>query len=309
MGDGHGKIVTVFGASGLVGRHTVRALAKDGWRIRAVMRRPHLANHLLPAGEVGQIQLFKGNVAREADVTRAVEGATAVVNLVGALSGHGRHGLTALNTRAAGRIAEAAFAAGATVFVHMSALGADLEGPTRFSRSKWRGEYAVHKAFPRATILRPSLVFGPDDKLFNKLASLARFAPLLPVFGGAARVQPVYVCDLAAAVARAACDATASGRLYEIGGPKVYRLRDLFDLTLAETGRRRWLVPLPRFLDAATGPAYRRMRLFRRDTVVHPGAFTLDDLFVTAADLEAVTPRYLWRFHPKGQFRAAAAPA
>lgn len=299
--DVRSRIVTVFGASGFVGRHAVKALAKQGWRVRAVMRRPGRANYLLAAGEVGQIQLVKGNVNREQDVAGAVKGASAVVNLMGAPSGGGRQGLKSLNTRAAGRIARAAFDAGVSAFVHVSAMGADLEADTVFARSKWRGEHAVRKAFPRAVILQPSMVFGPEDKFFNGLASLARFAPFLPMPGGATKIQPVYVCDLAAAIARAASDSFASGRTYQLGGPKVYPLKDLVRYTLAETGRRRWLLPLPRFL--AAGSMFRQTRQFKTDNVAHPGAFTLADLGIDAMSLEAVLPTYIWRFHSKGQFR------
>lgn len=301
------RIVTVFGASGLVGRHTIRALAKAGWRIRAVMRRPNRANYLMSAGEVGQIQLLKTNVNRDDEVARAVEGADVVVNLIGAFFGGGRQGLKALNNQAAGRIARAAFGAGVAALVHVSVLGADLEADTSFARSKGRGERAVRSAFPRATILQPSLAFGPEDRFFNGFAALARFMPLLPVIGGGAtRIQPVYVCDLAAAVVRAVSDRATSGRTYQLGGPKVYSVKALLQFALAEIGRRRWFMPLPRVFAAAAGSTFNYARAFKTDCVVHPGAFTLGDLGILPTALETVVPAYIGRFHAKGQFRKLA---
>lgn len=311
-------LVTVFGASGFVGRHAVRALAKEGYRIRAICRKPNLANFLLPAGQVGQIQIVKGNINNDEDVVRAVTGAAAVVNATGVLYGHGRQGFESINADAPGRIARAAFAAGVTTLVHVSALGADTEADSGYSRSKGLGERAMREAFPRVTILRPSLVFGPEDSFFNQFAGLARYLPALPLIGGGhTRFQPVYVADLANAILRSVSDARTAGRTYQLGGPSVYSFRQLIEFILKETGRKRLLLPLPSFLASIQAfflelPSFilplkplltmDQVRLLKIDNVVQPGAFTLDDLGITPASVEAIVPGYLWRFHPKGQF-------
>jgi uncharacterized protein YbjT (DUF2867 family) len=326
------SLVTVFGASGFVGRHTVRALAKEGWRVRAVTRRPNLANYLYPAGHVGQIQIVRGNVANDEDVARAVEGAEAVVNTTGMMFGGGEEGIDAINHEAAGRIARAAFAAGANSLVHISAIGANTEAESCYARAKGWGEREVREAFPRSTILRPSLVFGPEDRFFNRFASLARFVPALPLIGGGhTKFQPVYVRDVATAVMRSLGDHTARGRIFELGGPKTYSFRELMEFILAETGRKRLLVPLPYFLakvlavGTSVGTAVPNLvrsmfdikakaplltvdqvRLLKDDNIVREGAFVLEDLFITPSTVEAIVPGYLWRYHPKGQFRDQA---
>lgn len=323
------SLVTVFGASGFVGRHTVRALAKDGWRVRAVTRRPNLANFLLPAGNVGQIQIVKANVTDDEDVARVVAGAEAVVNATGVMFGGGEHGIDSINHQAAARIARASFAAGANALIHISAIGANTEAESVYARAKGWGEREVREAFPRSTILRPSLVFGPEDRFFNRFASLARFLPALPLIGGGnTKFQPVYVRDVATAVARSLGEHTTRGRIYELGGPKIYSFRQMMEFILAETGRKRLLVPLPSFLakvlavGTSVGSAVPNLvrgmfdkntkaplltidqvRLLKEDNVVREGAFGLDDLFVTPANLEAIVPGYIWRYHPKGQFR------
>ena len=312
------ELVTVFGASGFVGRHAVRALAKEGYRIRAICRRPNLANFLLPAGQVGQIQLVKGNINNDEDVVSAVAGASAVVNATGVLYGHGRQGFESIHVDASGRIARAALAAGVTTLVHISALGADTEADSAYARSKGLGERNMREAFPRVTILRPSLVFGPEDSFFNHFAGLARFLPFLPLIGGGhTRFQPVYVADLAAAVLRSVSDGRTAGRTYQVGGPTSYTFRELLTFILKETGRKRPLLPVPFFLAAIKAfflqlPSFilpikplltmDQVRLLKSDNLVQPGAFTLDDLGITPSSVEAVVPGYLWRFHPKGQF-------
>jgi uncharacterized protein YbjT (DUF2867 family) len=312
-------LVTVFGASGSVGRHIVRALAAQGFRIRALCRKPNLANFLLPAGQVGQIQLLKGNLNNETDIARALEGASVVVNAAGVLFGHGLQGLESINTDAAGRIARAALTAGIDTLVHISAIGADTEAMSEYARTKGLGERAVREGFPRAVILRPSLVFGPEDHFFNRFAALARFLPALPLIGGGkTKFQPVFVGDVAAAVARAVSDPAAAGRTYQLGGPKVYSFRELLTFILAETGRRRLLLPVPFWLATIEGfflqlPSFilpitpmltvDQVRLLKSDNVVQDGALTLADLDIAPAAVEAIVPTYLWRFHPKGQFR------
>jgi NADH dehydrogenase len=311
-------LVTVFGASGFVGRHTVRALAAQGFRIRALCRRPNLANFLLPAGTVGQIQIVKGNINRPADIERALQGASAVVIAAGVLSGHGMQSLEAINAEAPGRIARAALAAGVTTLVHVSAIGADTEAMSEYARTKGLGERAVRESFPRAVIMRPSLVFGPEDKFFNRFAAMARFLPVLPLIGGGkTKFQPVFVGNVAAAVARAVGDPGMAGRTYQLGGPKVYSFRELLQFILSETGRKRWLMPLPFWLAAIKGFFLQipsiilpitplltvdQVRLLKNDNVVQAGAFTLDDLDIAPVPVEAEVPTYLWRYHPKGQF-------
>lgn len=312
-------LVTVFGASGFVGRHAVKALAKEGYRIRAVCRKPNLANFLLPAGHVGQIQIVKGNVNREEDVAKAVAGAAAVVNCTGVLYGHGAQGFESINADAPGRIARAAMAAGVQTLVHVSALGADTESDSGYARSKGLGERNMREAFPRVTILRPSLVFGPEDQFFNRFANLARYVPALPLIGGGkTKFQPVYVADIATAIVKTVSDARTAGRTYQLGGPKVYSFKELLEFILSQTGRKRLLMPVPSFLASIQAfflelPSFilplrplltvDQVKLLKSDNVVQSGAFTLDDLAITPSSVEAVVPGYIWRFHPKGQFR------
>jgi Predicted nucleoside-diphosphate-sugar epimerases len=312
-------LVTVFGASGFAGRHIVKALASEGYRVRAVSRRPNLANFLQPAGNVGQIQIVKGNVNRDGDVAKAIEGASAVVNATGVIFGHGRQGFEAINADAPGRIARAAQAAGVKALVHISAIGADPESDSGYARTKGLGERAVHDAFPRAAILRPSLVFGPEDHFFNRFAALAKSLPFLPLIGGGkTQFQPVYASDVAAAVVRTLGDERTAGRTYQLGGPKTYSFRALMDFILAETGRKRVFLPLSFFAASVQGfflelPSFLlpitplltvdQVRLLKTDNVVQPGAFTLADLGIEPKAVEDIVPGYLWRFHPKGQFR------
>ena len=316
------KFVAVFGASGLIGRHTVRALAQAGRRIRAVCRHPNLANYLLPAGVPGQIQLFKGNVRDDDSVARALAGADAAVNLTGVLYGRGAQSFEALHVDAARRIGRLAHEAGVKTLVHVSAIGADPDAKSRYARSKGAGEKALREEFPEATILRPSLVFGPEDQFFNKFAWLARISPALPLIGGGrTRFQPVFVGDVAAAILRALGDPATRGKTYELGGPTVYTFKELLQLILRETGRKRLLVPVPFFLASikafflqlpslilpiAPLLTVDQVRLLKTDNVVHEGAPTLADLGIAPVSVEAIVPSYLWRFRAKGQFQEAA---
>ena len=319
------NLVTVFGASGLVGRHTVRALAQAGWRIRAVCRHPNLANYLLPAGVPGQIQLFKGNVRDDESVAHALQGAAAAVNLTGVLYSHGAQSFDALHVEAARRIGRLAREAGVKTLVHVSAVGADPDSESRYARSKGAGERALREEFPEATILRPSLVFGPEDHFFNKFAWLARLSPVLPLIGGGhTKFQPVFVGDVAAAILRALNDPAARGKTYELGGPAIYTFRELMRLILRETGRKRLLVPVPfffasmkafflqmpsLFLPVAPLLTVDQVRLLKNDNVVHEGVLTLADLGITPVAVEAIVPSYLWRFRAKGQFQEIAGKA
>lgn len=307
-------MVTIFGGSGFVGRHTVQALARAGYRIRVATRHPNRAPYLPPMGTVGQIQLFKCNVQDADAVARAVQGAEAVINLVGVATGN----FEAIHAGAAETIAKAAQDAGAKVLVHMSALGADVESPSNYASSKARGELAVRHAFPAATILRPSIVFGPEDDFFNRFASMARFSPVLPLIGGGhTKFQPVFVGDVAGAITEAVRNAKdARARSFELGGPAVYSFRELMELMLRVINRSRVLLPIPfpvaSLLGAAGGLSpwppltMDQVRLLKADNVIGKGALTLDDLDITPDSVEAVIPGYLWRFRSKGQFENAA---
>ncbi len=306
-------LVTVFGASGFVGRHAVRALAKEGWRIRAISRHPNLANYLRPAGSVGQILIQKGNVHDDASVAAAVAGADAVINLTGVLYGSGENSFEATHVDAAGRIARLAREAGVKSFVHISTIGADTQAHSRYAQSKGRGEIKVREEFPEATILRPSLVFGPEDEFFNKFAWLARFLPVLPLLGGGhTKFQPVYVGDVAAAIVHALNDAKTRGKTYELGGPAVFTFKKLMQIILHETGRTRILLPWPFFLASINAfflgllpkplLTMDQVRLLQTDNVVGSSALTFADLDITPDAVEAVVPSYLWRFRARGQF-------
>ena len=317
---GGGKLAVVFGGSGFVGRHVVSALAKCGWRVRAAVRRPDLAGFLQPMGSVGQIYAVQANIRFPSSVSRAVEGADIVVNAVGILAPAGAQTFDAVHAAGASAIAKAAKGAGASRLIHISAIGADADSPSRYARSKAEGERGALNVFSGAIILRPSIVFGPEDEFFNRFASLARFSPFLPsIGGGRTKFQPIYVGDLAAAVANSAGGASSPSTIYEIGGPEVLTFRQLLELTLKYTGRRRALLPMPFWLAKlqalATWPlpnALRpitvdQVRLLERDNVVSEAAIregrTLAALGVDPATaVEAIVPGYLERFQPRGQY-------
>ena len=315
-----GSLVTVFGGSGFIGRHAVRALAADGWRIRAAVRRPDLAGHLQPMGAVGQIHAVQANVRFPDSVRRAVEGADAVVNLVGILAKSGRQTFRAVHADGARSIAEAARAAGAKTLVHVSAIGAEKRSKADYARTKAAGEAAVLERFPDAVILRPSLVFGPEDQLFNRFAALAGFSPFLPLIGGGrTRLQPVYAGDVAEAIAVACAGRAKPHTVYELGGPEVVTFRALLDKTMAWSGRRRlylrlpfWLAKFGAFLTLPLPNGMRpltvdQIRMLQVDNVVGKIAEaegrTLAGLGIEHPQtMEAVVPGYLQRFQPHGQF-------
>jgi NADH dehydrogenase len=307
-------LVTVFGGSGFLGRYVVRALAQAGHRIRVGVRRPNVANYLLPMAHVGQIQIVKANVTDADAVARALKGAEAAVNLVGILYESGKQRFDTLHAQAAGTIARCARAQGVRGLVHVSALGARPDSTSLYARSKAAGEAAVREAFPAAAILRPSLLFGPEDDFFNRFAALARLSPVLPLIGGGrTRFQPAYVCDVADAVLRCLDDGQG-GAIYELGGPSVYTFRQLLELMLAEINRRRLLLPLPfplamvkaTVLGLLPRPLLTRdqVRLLEQDNVVAPEAHNFADLGIEPESLEAILPTYLWRFRREGQFEA-----
>jgi NADH dehydrogenase len=306
-------LVTVFGGSGFLGRHTVRALARAGWRIRVATRHPNSAFFLRPLGSVGQIDLVKCDVTDPDQVARAMQGARAVVNLCGILFQSGQT-FEEVQGEGADHVAQAASATGVSAVVHVSAIGADSESDSEYAVTKAQGEKAVREAFPKAVILRPSIIFGPEDSFFNKFASLARFTPALPLIGGGhTRFQPVFVGDVAQAIVAGL--ARQDGRTYELGGPAVYSFKELLQLILRETGRRRLLVPIPfglamikaAFLQILPKPLLTmdQVRLLKKDNVVSVTAPGLRELGITPTSLEAVLPSYLWRFNPKGEYASA----
>jgi NADH dehydrogenase len=315
-----GALATVFGGSGFVGRHTVRAFARRGWRVRAAVRRPDLAGHLQPMGGVGQIAAVQANVRYPESVVRAVDGAKVVVNLVGVLAPCGRQSFEAVHVEGARAIAKAAKAAGAEQLVHVSAIGADPNAPGRYGRPKADGEAAVLAEFPGAVILRPSIVFGPEDQFFNRFAAMAKQAPYLPLIGGGrTRFQPVYVGNVASAIVAAAEGDAKPGTVYELGGPEVQTFRRLLERTQEYAGRNRGYVPIPFWLASLMGtlaailPAGLRpitadqVSMLKRDNVVSEAAQkdgrTLAGLgIVEPHAISTIVPQYLEQYQPKGQY-------
>lgn len=238
-------LITVFGGAGLVGRYTVRVLAKAGYRLRVGVRKPNLAGYLVPMGHVGQIQLVKADV-RDADaVNAAMAGAQGVVNLAGTLYARGQS-FEDVHTNAAGKMAELVRAAGIGAFVHVSAIGADVNSQSAYSRSKGKGERVVREAYPDVAILRPSAIFGPEDEFFNQFASMARFSPALPLPGGGhTKLQPVFAGDVAEAIQKCLEDPTTRGQVYELGGPRVYTFREMMELIYARPGASGCFCPCP----------------------------------------------------------------
>jgi uncharacterized protein YbjT (DUF2867 family) len=310
-------LVAVFGGSGFLGRYVVRALGEAGFRIRVGVRRPNLGNYLVPMGRVGQIQLVKANITNAEQVQSVISGADAVINLVGILRQSGRQRFARIHRDAPAELAKAAMNAGASAFVHVSALGASQNSPSLYARTKAEGELRVREAFPAATIFRPSLLFGPEDNFFNRFAGMTRFSPFLPLIGGGkTRFQPVHVGDAAAAIQTAVADAaSARGRTYELCGPTVYTFRELMEFILRESCRERVLLPIP-FGIASFGASIANLspwppitpdqvKLLKSDNVMTKGALGLGDLGIEPDSVEAVVPTYLWRFRPQGQFQPA----
>jgi uncharacterized protein YbjT (DUF2867 family) len=310
------RLVTVFGGSGFLGRHLVRALAKRDYRIRVGVRRPDLAGHLQPLGRVGQIHAVQANLRYPDSVAAAARHADAVINLVAILYERGRQTFPAVHVAGADAVARAAAAAGARL-IHVSAIGADANSPAQYGRTKAAGEGAVRAVVPGATIFRPSILFGPEDSFFNRFAGMARLSPVLPLVGGGhMRFQPVSVGDVAEAIARAVDGEVAPGTTYELGGPEVKTFRELLEFVLATTGRRRLLLPLPfplaslqaTFLQLLPKPLLTpdQVKLLQVDNVVSPEAEregrTLRAFGIEPATIAAIVPTYLWRFRKYGQF-------
>ena len=316
-GDG---LATVFGGSGFVGRHAVRALARAGWRVRAAVRRPDLAGHLQPMGVVGQIHAVQANLRFPDSVAAACAGSDVVINLVGVLVSSGKQSFDAVHAAGARAAAKAAREAGVKRFIHVSAIGAGQRSASAYARSKAAGEAAVLQEFPDAIILRPSIVFGPEDEFFNRFAAMARVSPFLPLIGGGrTKFQPVFVGDLANALAAAAAGEVKTGQIYEIGGPEVLSFKQLLDKTQSWTGRKRsylrlpfWaaklqailMTPLPNALRPITLDQVRSLQI---DNVVSDAAKkegrTLAAFGINAPHTtEAVVPNYLERFRARGQY-------
>jgi uncharacterized protein YbjT (DUF2867 family) len=309
-------LVTIFGGSGFVGTQIVQLLARNGHRIRVAVRRPDLAHHLRPLGDVGQIQPVQANIRNADSIARAVKGADIVINLVGIGFERGNQRFDLVNHRGAGAIAAAARAAGATHFVHMSAIGADAGSESLYARSKGLGEAAVQQAFPEAIIMRPSLIFGQGDGFFNLMASLNRLFPAMPLIGGQTRFQPVYVGDVAEAFAGAAEGKVKIGRTYELGGPEVESYKALLERVQHETGQIRPLLPLspgiakllalPLSLLPTPLLTADQVALLQVDNVVSEAAVkekrTLAAFGIAPTPMTAILPSYLWRFRKNGQF-------
>jgi uncharacterized protein YbjT (DUF2867 family) len=311
------RLITVFGGSGFVGRHVVRALAKRGWRVRVAVRRPDLAGHVQPMGNVGQVVPVQSNLRYPESVAHAVKGADGVVNLVGILHETGRQSFTAVQSEGPGVVAAAAARAGIEGVVHVSAIGADPASPSLYARTKAEGEAVLLRHAPQAVILRPSVVFGPEDDFFNRFAGLARILPALPLIGGGeTKFQPVFAGDVGEAAARALEGRAMPGAVYELGGPDVKSFREILEFILAATNRSRPLVSIPfplaelqgRILGLLPKPPLTRdqVLLLKSDNVVSEAATregrTLEGLGITPDSIEAVVPSYLYRFRPAGQF-------
>ena len=326
------RLAVVFGGSGFIGRHIVRELARQGWRVRVAVRRPDLANFLQPLGGVGQILAVQANLRYPASVEAALAGADAVVNATGIQRPTGRQNFEAVHVFGPREIARAAAKAGIPILVHVSGIGADAQSANAYIASKGRGEAEVRAAFPAAIVLRPSVVFGPEDDFFNRFAALARVLPALPLFGGGeSKMQPVFVGDVAKAAGAALAGVAKPGVTYELGGPEVMNLRQIVEYVLQSVERRRALIRLPfgvsRVLARGTEiasaltlgvfpPALTTTRdqidLLRADNLVSAGATaegrTLQGLGIAAQGVEAIVPSYLYRFRKTGQY-ASSRPA
>ncbi len=315
------KLVTIFGGSGFVGRYIARRMAKEGWRVRVAVRRPNEALFVKPYGAVGQVEPVFCNIRDDASVQAALLGADAVVNCVGTFDRGGKNNFSAVQAEGAGRIARIAAAGGVKSMVQISAIGADIDGASLYAQSKGAGEAAVLAAFPGAVILRPSVIFGTEDGIFNRFASMARLGPVLPLFGGNTRFQPVYVDDVAQAAVAGALGTALPG-IYELGGPDIETLSEMTNRMLAIIRRRRLVINLPFFVGKIMGTVLDfasalTLGLFknsvltrdqvvslRSDNVVSPGAKGLSDLGVKPTPMAGILPDYLWRFRPSGQYTA-----
>lgn len=312
----HPELVTIFGGSGFVGTQVVQLLARAGYRVRVAVRRPDLAGHLRPLGTVGQVVPMQANLRNAQSVMAAVRGASIVINLAAIGIEKGKQRFRAINVTGARRVAEVSKAAGVRTLIQMSVLGADENSPSLFARSRAMGEAEVKAVFPEAIIFRPSLVFGTDDSFFNKLGLIARMLPVMPLFGSKTKFQPVYVGDVAEAIAAAAAGHLKAGKTYELGGPDVLTNRELVERVLRETNRSNPIVPLPAFVGELLAfpmgilpnplVTSEQVKLLQIDNVVSAEATrdkrTLPGIGIVPRPLDAVLPSYIWRFSPNGQF-------
>jgi NADH dehydrogenase len=312
------KLVTIYGGSGFVGRYIARRMARDGWRVRVAVRRPNEAIFVRPYGVVGQVEPVFCNIRDDESVRLVMKGADAVVNCVGTFDKGGRNSFEAVQDKGASRIARIAAEEGVGALVHISAIGADAGSDSLYARSKAAGEAGVLAHFPRAVILRPSVVFGAEDQFFNRFAGMTRLGPVLPVIGGRTRFQPVHVDDVAKAAALGVLGKATPG-VYELGGPDVATFRDLMVRMLGIIRRRRLVMDVPLWLGRIMGVAFDalhavtlglvkgpvtldQVRSLARDNVVTGRTGTFADLGIQPASMEAVLPEYLWRFRPTGQY-------
>lgn len=310
------KLITVFGGSGFVGRYVVRALAKRGYRVRVAVRRPDLAFHLQPLGGVGQIQAVQANLRYRWSVDRAVAGSDHVINLVGILYEGGSQRFSTVHDFGARAVAEAARAAGVPL-THMSAIGADPRSQSVSASTKGRAEEAVHKILPEAYIIRPSIIFGPEDGFFNKFAGMARISPFLPLIGGGkTKFQPVYVGDVAEVFARSVDGALQPGATYELGGGEVLSFRQCMEEMLRVIGRKRLFMSIPFWVASIQGSILGllpkplitsdQVIQFKQDNIVSEAAEaegrTLEGLGIRPQTIETILPSYLWRFRVQGQY-------
>jgi len=314
-------LVTLFGGSGFIGKYVVRSLVKDGWRVRVAVRQPHSCPELKVIGNVGQVQLVQANLRYPLSVARAVEGADAVVNLVALLFESGRQTFDALHVKGAETLAMACADAGIKNLVHISAIGADKEAEADYARTKGEGEALIAATIPTADILRPSIVFGPEDNFFNQFAAMSTIAPALPLIGGGeTRFQPIYAGDVAEAVAACLRRGT-NGSVYELGGPETYSFKELMEFTLETIDRKRLLAPVPWFAANMLGfmgelsgalpfvdPFLTRdqVKMLKSDNVVSEGPKTAADLGLTLETIGSIVPSYLARYRRHGQFHKSS---
>lgn len=322
------QLVTVFGGSGFLGRHVVRALARRGYRVRAAVRRPDLAGFLQPLGIVGQVTAVQANLRYPDSVAAAVKGADAVINLVGIMQEKGRQSFSSVQAQGARTVAQACANLGVDRLIQVSALGASADSKSAYARSKAEGEAAVHALVRQAIVMRPSVMFGPEDTFFNRFASLVRMLPVLPLAGAQTKFQPAFVGDVAEAIARAVDGKVEGGKVYELGGPEVKTLRELIDYVCEVTGRKRLIAPMPFGLARVQGQVLEiadmltlgllpneliltrdQVNLLESDNVVSTTAETegrtLRGLGIAPVSAEAEVPAYLWRFRKTGQFDTA----
>lgn len=312
------KLVTIYGGSGFVGRYIAQRMAREGWRVRVAVRRPNEAHYVKPYGTVGQVEPVFCNIRDDASVRSVMQGASAVVNCVGTFDARGKNNFDAVQHEGAERIARIAAELGVERMVHISAIGADPEGASRYAQTKGFGEEGVLQSMPDAMILRPSVIFGPEDQFFNRFGAMARLAPAIPLFGAGTKFQPVYVDDVAHAAAKGATG-EAPGGVYELGGPDVATFRDLIKEMLTVIRRRRLVLGFPLWMGRVTGRVFGALSMLTsglapapitldqakqlaEDNVVSGDTKTFADLGIAPRDMEAILPEYLWVYRPDGQY-------